>query len=253
MDTGKVEFSANDGIGRIRFYHPKSNALPSSLLAQLAHTITQAGQASDIQVIVLESQGERAFCAGASFDELMAIQNEEDGKDFFMGFARVINAARKCPKLIIGRVQGKAVGGGVGMAAATDYCLATQHAAIKLSELAIGIAPFVVGPAVERKIGLSAMSQLTLDATEWKDAQWAESKGLYAGVYDDIATLDHAVNQLATQLAGSNPVAMKELKCIFWQGTDHWDTLLEERAATSGRLVTSMFTREAIAKFKAPT
>ena len=200
---------------------------------------------------MLQSQGSKAFCAGASFDELISIQDLETGLAFFSGFAKVINACRKAPKLIIGRVQGKAVGGGVGLASATDYCFASTKADIKLSELAVGIGPFVVGPAVERKIGLSAMSELAINATEWRSAQWAKEKGLYTEVFEDEANLDAAIQALSAKLANSNPEAMKELKQIFWQGTENWDNLLLERAAISGRLVLSEFTRAAISAFKA--
>lgn len=248
---GYVKTETNDGIATIEFYHPQSNSLPGHLLASLADSITQAGKDDAAKVIVLRSAGERAFCAGASFDELISISDDAEGKKFFSGFANVINAARKCPKFIIGRVQGKAVGGGVGMASAVDYCLATKYASVKLSELAIGIGPFVVGPAVERKLGTSAMSQLAIDATEWRTAEWAEQHGLYAGVFDSAEALDDAVNQLAKRLAKSNPEAMAELKKNFWSGTEHWDELLAERAAMSGRLVLSDFTRNAINAFKA--
>ena len=196
-----------------------------------------------MKVIILQSGGARTFCAGASFEELAAIKDAGSGKRFFNGFARVINAMRECPKFIIGRVQGKAVGGGVGLAAATDYCMATRHAAVKLSELSIGLGPFVVGPAVERKLGLSAMAQLTLDADSFYDAEWARQKGLYAGVSDSIEALDHAVHALAAKLAGYNPEAMRELKRIFWRGTEHWDELLAQRAAISGRLAAAAFTK----------
>ena len=246
-----VKHSTQDGITTIEFFHPRSNSLPGDILAKLAETITAAGNDDNTRVIILKSAGDRAFCAGASFDELIAIEDEAQGKVFFSCFANVINAARKCPKLIIGRVQGKAVGGGVGMASAVDYCLATKFAAVKLSELAVGIGPFVVGPAVERKIGTSAMSQLAIDATEWRSAEWATNKGLYAQVYDDVEALDNGVEELADKLANSNPEAMRLLKKIFWEGTYHWDTLLSERAQMSGTLVLSDFTRNAIAKFKA--
>lgn len=248
---GHVNISTDNGIGTITFFHPQSNSLPGEILNKLADTIQNAGQNEEIAVIVLKSEGDRAFCAGASFDELISIQDFESGKEFFSGFAKVINAARKCPKLIIGRVQGKAVGGGVGMAGAVDYCLATKFASVKLSELAIGIGPFVVGPAVERKIGTSSMSQLAIDATEWQTADWAKAKGLYAEVFDSIEELDAGVEKLAKKLASSNPEAMALLKKIFWDGTEQWDELLEERAGMSGKLVLSDFTRNAIEKFKA--
>ncbi len=251
IQQGDVQLEINEkGIATIEFFHPLSNSLPGKVLAKLAETITRAGENDAVKVIILKSAGERAFCAGASFDELMAINDFETGKRFFSGFANVINAARKCPKLIIGRVQGKAVGGGVGMASAVDYCLATKYAAVKLSELAVGIGPFVVGPAVERKIGTSAMSMMAINATQWYSAQWAKEKGLYADVFDTIEELDKAVNELAEKLAASNPDAMRMLKQIFWQGTEHWDTLLAERAAMSGQLVLSDFTKNFIAGFK---
>ena len=249
--TEYVHLNTENGIGTIEFFHPQSNSLPGYILAELANAITKAGKDNAIKVIVLKSAGDKAFCAGASFDELVAINNEASGKQFFSGFANVINAARKCPKFIIGRVQGKAVGGGVGMAAATDYCFATQFAGAKLSELAIGIGPFVVGPAVERKIGTAAFSAMTINATKWFEASWAREKGLYTEVFDTIAEMDFEIEKLATTLSLSNPEAMEGLKKIMWQGTDHWDELLMERATSSGKLVLSDFTKNAIAKFKA--
>jgi len=245
-----VKLNIEKGIGTIEFFHPQSNSLPAHILAELANTITKAGEDDNIKVIILKSAGERAFCAGASFDELVAIDTAENGKKFFAGFANVINAARKCPKFIIGRVQGKAVGGGVGMASATDYCFATKFAAVKLSELAIGIGPFVVGPAVKRKVGTSAFSSMTINATKWFDAHWAREKGLYTEVFDSVEEMDVEIEKLATTLSNSNPQAMKGLKKIMWEGTDHWDTLLMERAASSGKLVLSDFTKNAIEKFK---
>ncbi len=248
--TEYVKINTENGIGTIEFFHPQSNSLPGHILAVLATTITKAGEDDNIKVIILKSAGERAFCAGASFDELVAIDTPENGKKFFSGFANVINAARKCPKFIIGRVQGKVVGGGVGMVSATDYCFATKFASAKLSELAIGIGPFVVGPAVEHKVGKSAFSAMTINATKWFDANWAREKGLYTEIYDSSEEMDIEVEKLATTLSKSNTEAMEGLKKVMWQGTDHWDTLLMERAVSSGTLVLSDFTRNAIAKFK---
>ena len=251
VDQGNVVQTIDQGVATIEFSHPLSNSLPGRVLAKLANTITSLGEDDAVIIIVIRSTGDRAFCAGASFDELVAIDNLETGKVFFSGFANVINACRTCPKLIIGRVQGKAVGGGVGLAAAFDYTLATQHAFVKLSELAVGIGPFVVGPAVERKIGVSAMSQLAINATEWQSAAWARSKGLYTAVYDTADAMDEAIDALVNKLCQSNPEAMRQLKLVFWQGTEHWDKLLAERAEISGQLVLSDFTKQAIAKFKA--
>ena len=250
IDQGGVNLSIENTIASIEFHHPLSNSLPGKVLQELANTITELGTNDQITVIILKSAGERAFCAGASFDELMSIDALETGKVFFSGFANVINAARKCPKLIIGRVQGKAVGGGVGMAAAVDYCMATKFASIKLSELAVGIGPFVVGPAVAHKIGTAAMSQLAINATQWQTAQWAKEKGLYSEIFDTVEAMDESISTLANTLAKSNPEAMQMLKKVFWQGTSHWDELLLERAAMSGKLVLSEFTRNAINKFK---
>ena len=239
------------GVATITFFHPASNSLPGEILRRLAHDVTEAGLRDDVAVIVLKSAGDRAFCAGASFDELVAISSEREGLEFFSGFALVINAIRTCPKFVLGRVQGKTVGGGVGLAAAADHCFATKFASVKLSELAVGIGPFVVGPAVERKMGVSAMGMLAVDARSWKSAEWAAQHGLFAGVFDSAEEMDLAVDRLAGDLAQSNPEAMSNLKRVLWEGTEHWDTLLAERAAVSGRLVLSDFTRSAIAAFKA--
>ena len=247
---GYVKVEHHHGVTTIEFFHPQSNSLPAKILDELAQSIHRAGNDDETKVIILRSAGDKSFCAGAFFDELMAIKNEEQGQQFFSGFAHVVNAMRTCPKLIIVRIQGKCVGGGVGIAAAADYAIATEEAEIKLSELAIGIGPFVVGPAVERKIGLSAFSQLAIDATLWRNADWARRKGLYAELHPSVESMDESLLRLSDALMHSSPRAMEEMKKMFWKGTEHWDKLLIERAAISGRLVLSEFTRQAIEKFR---
>ena len=243
-----VKSHIEHGINTIEFFHPQSNSLPGKILEQLAHEIHFAGNHAETKVIVLQSAGEKTFCAGASFDELRAIKNETEGLQFFSGFANVINAMRKCPKFIIAKIQGKCVGGGVGLAAAVDYAIAVEGADIKLSELAIGIGPFVVGPAVERKIGAAAFCALSIDATGWRNSDWAKRKGLFSELHPNLENMEEAAYRLANTLAHSSPEAMAEMKKIFWKGTEHWDQLLKERAGISGRLVLSQFTKEAIAK-----
>lgn len=248
---GSVKLELHNSIGVIEFFHPQSNSLPGKLLEELAQTIHGAGNDERIKVIILKSSGEKTFCAGASFDELISIKNETEGLQFFSGFAKVINAMRKCPKFIIGRIHGKCVGGGVGIAAAVDYAIALEGADVKLSELAVGIGPFVVGPAVERKIGTAAFTALSIDAGSFRNAEWAKRKGLFSEVHDSIENMDESISRLSTALAHSSPEAMSEMKKIFWKGTEHWDELLIERAKISGRLVLSEFTKAAIEKFKA--
>lgn len=250
MQEPYVQLNIENDVGYIEFFHPEHNSLPGNVLADLANTITEAGNNNDIKVIVLKSGGDRTFCAGASFKELININDEATGKVFFSGFANVINAMRKCPKFIIGRVQGKTVGGGVGLASATDYCMATKYAAIKLSELNVGIGPFVVGPAVERKLGTSGMSQIAIDANSFYSAEWAKNKGLFTQVFENTEELDEAVKAFAENLCNYNTDAMKEMKTMFWKGTEDWDNLLAERAAISGRLVLSDFTKETLRRFK---
>ena len=250
MTTPFIHQDLINGIATISFYHPEHNSMPSDLLLKLTAILEAAGKNEAIKVIILKSGGDKTFCSGASFQELCAINDEAAGKLFFSGFANVINAMRKCPKIIIGKIQGKAVGGGVGIAAATDYCLASQFASIKLSELTIGIGPFVVAPAIERKIGLSAFSQLTLDATTFYDASWAQKKGLYASVYENNDELEDAVQKLAQSLTTFNPEALIALKQILWKDTENWDELLRERAAISGKLILSPFTKEALKRFQ---
>lgn len=245
-----VKSEQNNGLAVITFFHPQGNSLPGDILGKLAVAIEAAGNDPEVKVILLRSEGEKSFCAGASFEELAAIRDKESGKKFFSGFSGVINAMRKAPKFVLVRVQGKAVGGGVGIAAAGDYTFATESASVKLSELAIGIGPFVIGPAVERKIGTAAFCQLTINATSWQSAVWARESGLFAEIFPDSSSMDNAINAFCTQLCASSPEAMTQLKKIMWEGTAHWETLLAERAAMSGRLVLSDFTRNAIAKFK---
>ena len=250
MSNGSLYTHIQNNIATVEFYHPASNSFPSELLERLATAFNELSLNNEVHVIILKSEKDKAFCAGASFDELVAITNFEEGKQFFLGFANVINAMRKCSKLIIGRVQGKAVGGGVGLAAACDYCFATEQAAIKLSEFTIGIGPFVIAPAVERKIGVAALSELTLDATSWQNAYWAKEKGLFAKVFETLSELDNEVDNLASKLASYNPEALNEMKKIVWQDTENWDILLDNRAAISGDLVLSEFTKNALQKFK---
>jgi enoyl-CoA hydratase/carnithine racemase len=250
LADGQVSVDFRDGVASIRFHHPKGNSLPATILRRLADEVTRLGEDEATRVIVLRSEGTGSFCAGASFDELQRITDRASGKEFFLGFARLILAMRGCPKFIISRVHGRAVGGGVGIIAASDYAVATASSAVRLSELAIGIGPFVVGPVIEKKIGLGAFATMAID-TDWHDAAWAGRCGLYSRVHDNIDELDSCLGGLTRRLAGSNPEAMARMKAVFWQGTEHWDRLLEDRAEMSGTLVLSEFTRAAIASFNA--
>ena len=247
---GYVKSEFHKGVTSIEFFHPQSNSLPGKILHELAIAIQHAAVDTGTKIIVLRSAGEKTFCSGASFDELIAVKTKKEGLEFFSGFANLINSMRLCPKFIIGRIQGKCVGGGVGIAAAVDYAIATEKAEVKLSELAVGIGPFVVGPAVERKIGTAAFSALAIDATIWRNANWAKQKGLFAEVHDTSENMDEAIQRLSNTLTQSSAEAMAEMKKIFWHGTEHWDSMLLERAAISGELVLSEFTRKAIEKFK---
>jgi len=251
IQSGCVKAETHQGVTTIEFSHPLSNALPSKILEDLAKEIHFAGTHTETKVIILKSAGDKAFCAGASMAELSIIKTEAEGVKFFSGFANVINAMRKCPKFIIGRIQGKCVGGGVGIAAAVDYAIATDKADIKLSELEIGFGPFVIGPVVEKKIGNAAFSALAIDAAMWRNTDWAKRKGLFAEVHESIANMDESIYRLTQHLSHNNPAAIAEMKKIFWQGTENWDVLLKERAAISGKLVLSEFTKTAIAKIKA--
>lgn len=246
--NGTILTTIENKIATVQFGHPASNSFPRVLLDRLTNELTFLSDNDEISVIVLKSEGTGAFCAGASFDELLAVGTLEEGTRFFSGFANLINAMRLCKKIIIGRIQGKAVGGGVGIIAACDYAIAHQDSAVKLSELAIGIGPFVIEPAVSRKIGKVALSEMALAAHEWKSAAWANQKGLYATIVDSQEKLDLEVTAFAKKLALYNPEALYEMKKIFWEGTTHWDKLLKERAAISGRLVLSDFTKNALIK-----
>jgi methylglutaconyl-CoA hydratase len=250
ITQGGIITSVENGIGTISFHHPKSNSLPSKILKEFAASIYAMGDDVNVKVIIIKSEGDGAFCSGASFDELLSLNAFDPAKEFFMGFARVINAIRKVDKFVIGRVPGKAVGGGVGLACAFDYCFATSDASVKLSELAVGIGPFVVGPAVERKIGTSAFTSLAINAAEWKDSNWAANCGMFMEVHASVEEMDTAINKLAVTLAKSSSDAMKELKRVAWEGTENWDVFLEQRAEISGRLILSDFSKNFINSFK---
>lgn len=247
---GTINTTISNKIATIEFHHPSGNSFPSHLLQQLTEEFNNVGNNSETSIIVLKSSGEKVFCAGASFDELLAVSDLAEGASFFSGFANVINAMRKCPKLIVGRVQGKAVGGGVGLAAACDYVFASTQASIKLSEFTIGIGPFVIAPAVERKVGTTGLAELTLAADEWHTAEWAQQKGLYAKTFSNLEQLDQQLNIFTNKLANYNPEALSEMKKVLWEDTENWGTLLYERAAISGKLVLSDFTKQALNQFK---
>jgi len=249
MDTGFVKSSIKENICTVEFFHPAHNSLPGNLLIKLQTQILDAGKNDNVLLIVLKSKGDRTYCAGASFTELVAIDNEETGKEFFMGFANVINAIRSCGKIVIGRVQGKTVGGGVGLAAACDYCMATKYSSVRLSELAVGIGPFVIGPAVQRKVGVSAFSQMALNPTEWQTAKWAKDKGLFTEVFESTRQLDEYMEEFVDKLSKMNPDAINLLKSVFWENTESWDALLEKRAEMSGKLILSDFAKSAIQGF----
>ena len=248
--TGSLITTIENRIATLEFGHPASNSFPRELLDRVTFTLNSLSDNPDVSVIVMRSEGVGAFCAGASFDELLAVSNLEDGTKFFSGFAHLINAMRSCKKLIVGRVHGKAVGGGVGIASACDYVFATNNASIKLSELAIGIGPFVIEPAVSRKIGKTALAEMTLAAHEWKSADWAKEKGLYANIFENTENLDSALENFCAKLASYNPEALIEMKKVLWEGTDHWETLLLERAAITGKLVLSEYSKKALTQFK---
>ena len=248
--NGSLYTKIENKMATLAFGHPSSNSFPGELLQRLTNEINALSENPEVAVILLKSEGEGAFCAGASFDELLAVSDLAQGAAFFSGFANVINAMRKSSKLIVGRIHGKAVGGGVGLAAACDYAMATEASAVKLSELAIGIGPFVIEPAVSRKIGKAALAEMTLAAHEWKNAYWAKEKGLYAKVFETTADLDKELETFCSKLASYNPEALSEMKKVLWEGTHNWDALLLERAAISGRLVLSDFTVKALMQFK---
>jgi len=247
LQEGKIELSVRDQIAHITFSHPKGNSMPGSHLRELASAIDKVGQDSSVNLIVLRSEGEKVFCSGASFDEMKAVKNETQAFEFFSGFARVILAMRRAPKFIISRVQGKVAGGGVGILAASDYALGSAEASVRLSELAIGIGPFIIGPAVLRKVGSAAFSEMAVSA-DWRDAAWAKSHGLLAEVHSSISELDTALDQLTKRLSGYNPAAMKELKRILWEGTQDWEELLPERAKITSGLVLSQHVQGVISK-----
>lgn len=248
--NGSLYTKIENQIAFVEFGHPASNSFVSELLERLSNEFDALSANQEVSLIVLKSEGDRAFCAGASFDELVAISNLEEGKAFFSGFANVINAMRRCSKPIIGRVQGKAVGGGVGLASACDYVYATEAASIKLSEISIGIAPLVIAPAVERKIGKAGLAELSLAPTEWKNAYWAKEKGLFSKIFDSIGEMDRELDFHTQKLASYNPEALAEMKKVLWEGTEHWGNLLVERAEASGKLALSPNTKKALEKFK---
>src|SRR5690554_44412 len=249
-DRGFINTKINDlGIACITFFHPSHNSFPRKQLEELATKINDLSNNDEVKLILLESEGDQTFCAGASFDELLTINTRAAGKQFFSGFALVINAIRLSKKIVVCKVQGKAIGGGMGLAAACDYCFATEHADVRLSELSVNLGPFVIAPAVERKIGLSAFITLTLNPDEYKDAKWAKNHGLFQEVYPDLESMNDAVHTFCKRLCSYNTEVLSDLKSVFWHNTDHWDTLLIERADISGKLLLSEKTKASLLAF----
>ncbi|TPN87786.1 enoyl-CoA hydratase/isomerase family protein [Aquimarina algicola] len=250
QSNGSLYTAIQNSIATIEFGHPASNSFPLELLQRLSNAFRQLSEDDTVKVIILKSEGDRMFCSGASFTALLSITNFDEGKHFFYGFAHVINAMRLCKKPIIGRIQGKTVGGGVGIVAACDYCLATEAASIQLSELTIGIGPFVIEPVVSKKIGDGAFATLAWDATQWQTAYWAKEKGLFNRVFESITELDKETQIFAEKIASYNPQATQQMKKIRWEGTENWDKLLLQRAEISGELILSDFSKKSLKKFK---
>ena len=233
--TPYINSSIQNNICYIEFFTPKHNALNSNMLDQLANKIEETPE--HCAVIVLSSGGDRTFCAGASFDELSQIKNQEEATLFFNGFAKVILSIKACPQIVIVSVQGKAVGGGVGIIAAADYAIALENAALKLSELNIGIGPFVIAPAIVKKSGINVLTEMSLNPDNFYSAKWAKQKGLFHKVCENQSDLKITTNNFANKLASFNVNALKAMKHVFWENTEHWPELLEKRAETSGSLV----------------
>lgn len=236
MDNGFVTQELKNNIAEITFGTPKSNALPGEILEKLAQTIIESGKDENVKAILLKSEGEKAFCAGASFDELLEIEELEKSKIFFGGFAKVLNAMRNCGKLVVVRVQGKTTGGGVGIACAADYCFATKDAAMALTELNLGIGPFVIGPYVERKIGKSAYGAMSIDA-DFRSADWCEKHDVYHSVSENIQEMDEKIAAFMNKLSERSAEALALIKKVSWEGSEHFDQLMPERILMSASLI----------------
>ncbi len=249
MNNGFVTSEIKNNISEITFGTPKSNSLPGEILEKLAQTILECGKDQNVKAILLQSEGEKSFCAGASFDELLEIEELEKSKIFFGGFAKVLNAMRSCGKLVIVRVQGKTTGGGVGIACAADYCFGTTDSALALTELNLGIGPFVIGPFVERKIGKSAYSAMSIDA-DFRSAEWCERHDIYQSVSENIPEMDSKIEKFLEVLSNRSSDALALIKKVSWEGTEHFDQLMPERILMSASLILEDSAKENIGKIK---
>lgn len=236
-------------IAKITFGTPKSNSLPGEILEKLASTLLEEGAKNEVKAILLQSAGEKAFCAGASFDELLEINDLETSKIFFGGFAKVLNSMRNCKKIVVVRVQGKTTGGGVGIACGADYCFATQEAALALTEINLGIGPFVIGPYVERKIGKSQFTAMAIDA-EFRSALWAKEHSIYHSVSESIEEMDLQLSDFLNKLSTRSDEALSLIKKVSWEGTEHFDQLSPERIVMSASLILEKSAKERIESIK---
>lgn len=249
MNLSSVQLNITHNIATISFYSIKSNSFTSIMLHELSQLLDEVSKNETINVVILKSEGEKTFCAGASFDELLQVENEEDASLFFSGFAKVILAMKNCKIPIITRVQGNAVGGGVGIIAASDYAFSLNNCKVKLSELSLGFGPFVIEPAVSRKIGIIAMQNISYNPVEWKNIQWARENNLFQETFETIELMDEKIEIFVNQLSNYSRDALVELKKVFWNNTEHWDKLLYERAAISGKLALSSYTKVKLKEF----
>lgn len=236
-------------ISTITFGTPKSNSLPGEILEKLAKTILEEGAKPEVKIILLKSEGEKAFCAGASFDELLEIKDLETSKKFFGGFAKVLNAMRTCGKIVVVRVQGKTTGGGVGITCAADYCFATENASLALTEINLEIGPFVISPFVERKVGKSQMIAMSLDA-EFRDANWAVQHNVYNKIFSTISEMDEEIEKFLNRLSTKNHKVLAKIKELSWEGTEHFGEILPEKINISANLVLEDSAKENIQKIK---
>lgn len=244
-----VHTQIENSIAKIQFYNPASNACDPSMLAQMVHAFNTLSANSQVKVILLSSKGNKAFCAGASITHLSELKDMKAATDFFSGFGRLILSMKNCNKIIVTSVQGKAVGGGVGIIAASDYVIATENSGLRLSELMIGIGPLVIAPAVIRKVGVAHFSQLSLKPSTWKDAKWGAAHGLFNELVTDGDSLENVTVDYCNSLASYSAQALSALKSVLWQGTEHWEELLYENAAKTATLSLSEDAQESFKKF----
>jgi methylglutaconyl-CoA hydratase len=242
MAEPTVTFDFSDGVARVTLARPGvRNAFNADVIAELHAAFGRIAQAGDVRAVVLAGEGS-VFCGGADINWMRAsldLSVEENAADA-QRMSDMFRAIDACPRPVIGRIQGAALGGGSGLAAVCDIAIAAEDAVFGFTEVRLGIIPAVISPFAIAKIGASHARALFLTGERF-DAARAQRIGL---VHDVVPAdgLDDAVERVLAELRRAGPNAVSAAKLLIRRVVDA--TYEDSRAITSQAIARQRVTPE---------